>query len=142
VVDDADARVLAPLRDITPGDAADAEMLLMPTSSSSSNPVPDRLVGVTREVGAAAGADRRSATPVRLRYQSDTVRQMAMTLRLTEAEQASLRERAAAEGISMQDAARRAVREYVDRGAHRDRVAAAADRVRAAHAGALERLGE
>ncbi len=37
-----------------------------------------------------------------------------MTLRLTEDEQAALRERAEAEGISMQEAARRAVREYVD----------------------------
>ncbi|MDQ3946577.1 MAG: DUF6290 family protein, partial [Actinomycetota bacterium] len=41
---------------------------------------------------------------------------MAMTLRLTESEQAALRARAEAEGISMQEAARRAVREYVERG--------------------------
>jgi plasmid stability protein len=66
---------------------------------------------------------------------------MAMTLRLTDEEQAALRERAAHEGISMQDAARRAVREYVSRGEHRDRVARAAERVTAAHAGALDRLG-
>ena len=62
--------------------------------------------------------------------------------RLTDDEQAALRERAAAEGISMQDAARRAVREYVARGAHRDRVVAAAQRVQDAHADALRRLGE
>ena len=67
---------------------------------------------------------------------------MAMTLRLTDDEQTALRERAAAEGISMQDAARRAVREYVARGAHRDRVAAAARRIQDAHADALRRLGE
>jgi plasmid stability protein len=67
---------------------------------------------------------------------------MAMTLRLTDDEQAALRERAAAEGISMQDAARRAVREYVARGSHRDRVAAAAQRVQDAHTDALHRLGE
>lgn len=67
---------------------------------------------------------------------------MAMTLRLTDEEQAALRERAAHEGISMQDAARRAVRDYVDRGAHQDRVAAAADRVTTAHAEALDRLGQ
>lgn len=66
---------------------------------------------------------------------------MAMTLRLTDEEQAALRERAAQEGISMQDAARRAVREYVTRGEHRDRVAHAAKRVRSAHAEALDRLG-
>lgn len=41
----------------------------------------------------------------------------------------------------MQDAARRAVREYLTRGAHRDRVASTAGRVMAAHAEALERLG-
>jgi len=66
---------------------------------------------------------------------------MAMTLRLTDDEQAALRERAAAEGISMQEAARRAVREFVASGAHRDRVSDAAQRVIAAHADALDRLG-
>jgi hypothetical protein len=65
-----------------------------------------------------------------------------MTLRLTDAEQAALRERAEREGISMQDAARRAVREYVARADHRDRVATAAARVMTAHADALQRLGE
>ena len=39
-----------------------------------------------------------------------------------------LKARAAEEGISMQDAARRAVREYVAKGDHRRRVAAAAER--------------
>jgi predicted transcriptional regulator len=66
---------------------------------------------------------------------------MAMTLRLTDDEQAALRQRAEAEGISMQEAARRAVRDYVARGHHRDRIRAAADRVARAHAEALERLG-
>jgi predicted transcriptional regulator len=67
---------------------------------------------------------------------------MAMTLRLTDEEQRALRQRAEAEGISMQDAARRAVREYVARGAHRARVGAAAHAVLDAHADALRRLGE
>jgi plasmid stability protein len=66
---------------------------------------------------------------------------MAMTLRLSEGEQKALRARAQAEGISMQDAARRAVREYLARREHRDRVALAAERVIAAHGEALERLG-
>ena len=66
---------------------------------------------------------------------------MAMTLRLAEDEQRALRERAKAEGISMQEAARRAVREYVARGRHRERVSAAATRVTEAHADALDRLG-
>ena len=67
---------------------------------------------------------------------------MAMTLRLTDAEQTALRERAELEGISMQEAARRAVRDYVTRGQHVDRVSAAAERVMVAHADALRRLGE
>jgi predicted transcriptional regulator len=67
---------------------------------------------------------------------------MAMTLRLTDNEQAALRERADAEGISMQEAARRAVREFVARGQHRDRVSAAAALVMDVHADALRRLGE
>ena len=67
---------------------------------------------------------------------------MAMTLRLTDAEQDALRERAEAEGVSMQEAARRAVREFVSRGQHRDRVAAAATLITDKHADALRRLGE
>ena len=65
-----------------------------------------------------------------------------MTLRLTEEEQTALRERAARDGTSMQEAARRAVREYVARTEHRDRVATAAEVVMDRHAGALRRLGE
>ena len=67
---------------------------------------------------------------------------MAMTLRLTDDEQSALQAQAEAEGISMQDAARRAVREYVARHRHQDRVAAAADRIMTVHADALERLGQ
>jgi len=65
-----------------------------------------------------------------------------MTLRLTDDEQAALRDRAEAEGISMQDAARRAVREFVSKGQHRDRVSDAAQRVMSTHAEAIERLGQ
>ena len=67
---------------------------------------------------------------------------MAMTLRLSDQEQLALKARAEAEGISMQEAARRAVREYVARNEHRDRVDSAARRVMSAHADALQRLGE
>jgi predicted transcriptional regulator len=81
------------------------------------------------------------AEPQHRRYHLDTIPQMAMTLRLTDDEQASLRERAEADGISMQEAARRAVRDYVARAEHRDRVSDAAQRVMTAHAAALERLG-
>lgn len=64
-----------------------------------------------------------------------------MTLRLTEAEQEALRTRAEHEGISMQEAARRAVRQYVQLENHRDRVYSSAQRVLHAHADAIERLG-
>ena len=67
---------------------------------------------------------------------------MAMTLRLTEEEQDALRERAALEGTSMQEAARRAVREYIAKADHHDRVAAAAELITQRHAVALRRLGE
>lgn len=67
---------------------------------------------------------------------------MAMTLRLTDDEHEALRERAEAEGISMQEAARRAVREFVARGQHQDRVGAAAALIMRNHADALRRLGE
>jgi len=66
---------------------------------------------------------------------------MAMTLRLTDDEQNALREQAAAEGISMQDAARHAIREYLARSKHRVRVAAAAELIADVHADALDRLG-
>lgn len=65
-----------------------------------------------------------------------------MTLRLTDAEQRALRAQADAEGISMQDAARRAVREYIERSQHRLRVESAATLVMEKHGDALRRLGE
>ena len=67
---------------------------------------------------------------------------MAMTLRLTEDEQAALQARAEAEGMSMQEAARRAVREFVAGADHRERAVLAAERVMRSHADALRRLGE
>lgn len=67
---------------------------------------------------------------------------MAMTLRLTDEEQELLRKRAAGDGVSMQEAARRAVREYVGLADHRDRVVTAAARILGAHADAIERLGQ
>ena len=67
---------------------------------------------------------------------------MAMTLRLTKEEQDALRERAALDGMSVQEAAHLAIREYIANADHRDRVAAAAERVQEHHAAALKRLGE
>ena len=67
---------------------------------------------------------------------------MAMTLRLTDEEQQALKARAAAEGVPMQDVARRAIREYIGIEEHRERVFAAAERIARVHADALRRLGE
>ena len=64
-----------------------------------------------------------------------------MTLRLTEEEQEQLRRRASEEGVSMQEVARRAVREYVGLEDHRARLFESAKRVADAHADAIERLG-
>ncbi len=66
---------------------------------------------------------------------------MAMTLRLTDDEQRALKELAAAEGVSMQDAARRAIRDHVERSEHRARVASATDLILDVHADAIDRLG-
>ncbi len=65
-----------------------------------------------------------------------------MTLRLTDEEHEALRDRAALEGISMQEAARRAVRDYVASRDRRDRIDAAAELVIERHGEALRRLGE
>ena len=67
---------------------------------------------------------------------------MAMTLRLTDDEQEALRRRAMLDGTSMQEAARRAVREYVTKTEHRDRVTSAVDLIMELHGDALRRLGE
>ena len=75
------------------------------------------------------------------RYQVDTIRAMAMTLRLSDDEHDALRRRADREGVSLQEVARRAVREYVGMEDHRDRVYASARRVLDAHADAIDRLG-
>ena len=53
----------------------------------------------------------------------------------------ALKERAAAEGISMQDAARRAIRDYIARSEHRSRVSTATELILDVHADAIERLG-
>jgi len=67
---------------------------------------------------------------------------MAMTLRLTDEETEALRRRAAAEGRSMQDVARQAVRDYVhlaDRAEVLDRVL---DSELPRYRDALDRLGQ
>jgi predicted transcriptional regulator len=66
---------------------------------------------------------------------------MAMTLRLTDAETEALRAQAEAEGRSMQDVARAAVREYVDRRTLHHQVDTALDVLAPRYADLLDRLG-
>ena len=74
------------------------------------------------------------------RYQNDTITNMAMTLRLSEKEQRALKKRAERDGVSMQDAARRAIREYLDNSEHTSRVIDAAKQIMKVHAEAIEQL--
>jgi predicted transcriptional regulator len=67
---------------------------------------------------------------------------MAMTLRLSDEESAALRQRAEAEGRSMQEVARAAVREYVQARDQAARIDAILDEQLPRYADALRRLGE
>jgi predicted transcriptional regulator len=67
---------------------------------------------------------------------------MAMTLRLSEDETQALRDRADREGRSMQEVARAAVREYIDRTSRRELLDAVLDDELPRYAEALRRLGQ
>ena len=67
---------------------------------------------------------------------------MAMTLRLDEQETTALRERAEREGRSMQDVARQAVRDYIQRTSKQELLDAVLDRELPRYAEALKRLGQ
>lgn len=67
---------------------------------------------------------------------------MAMTLRLTDDEAEALRLRAQREGRSMQEVARAAVREYIDRSSRRELLDEVLDQELPRYAEALRRLGE
>lgn len=67
---------------------------------------------------------------------------MAMTLRLTDDEAAALKLRAEHEGRSMQEVARSAVREYVERSSKRELLDDVLDAELPRYAEALRRLGE
>ncbi|HVL99228.1 MAG TPA: ribbon-helix-helix protein, CopG family [Egibacteraceae bacterium] len=66
---------------------------------------------------------------------------MAMTLRLDEQDAEALRRRAAREGRSMQEVARQAVREYIERTSRRELLDEVLDEQLPRYAEALERLG-
>lgn len=65
---------------------------------------------------------------------------MAMTLRLDEQDADALRRRAAREGRSMQEVARQAVREYIERTSRRELLDEVLDEQLPRYAEALERL--
>ena len=65
-----------------------------------------------------------------------------MTLRLDEAETEALRRRAAREGRSMQEVAREAVRDYIERTSRRELLNEVLDEELPRYAEALRRLGE
>ena len=65
-----------------------------------------------------------------------------MTLRLTDDETDALRLRASREGRSMQDVARTAVREYIDRASRRELLDGILDHELPRYAEALRRLSE
>jgi plasmid stability protein len=65
-----------------------------------------------------------------------------MTLRLTDDETDALRLRASREGRSMQEVARTAVREYIDRTSRRELLDGILDQELPRYAEALRRLGE
>ena len=65
-----------------------------------------------------------------------------MKLQLPDEEQEGLEACASYLGISTQDAARQAIREYLERFNNRVRVARASDLILSVHADAIERLGQ
>jgi predicted transcriptional regulator len=67
---------------------------------------------------------------------------MAMTLRLDEQESEALRQRAELEGRSMQEVARQAVRDYIERSSRRELLDHVLDEELPRYAEALRRLGE
>jgi plasmid stability protein len=73
---------------------------------------------------------------------TDTIGRMAMTLRLTDDETDALRRRAQREGRSMQEVARAAVRDYIDRTSRRELLDEVLDEQLPRYAEALRRLGE
>ena len=67
---------------------------------------------------------------------------VAMTLRLDEQETEALRRRAELEGRSMQEVARQAVRDYIERTSKRELLDRVLDEELPRYAEALERLGQ
>jgi hypothetical protein len=76
------------------------------------------------------------------RYHWRYLRRVAMTLRLDDQETDALRRRAELEGRSMQEVARQAVRDYIERTSKRELLDRVLDEELPRYAEALERLGQ
>jgi len=93
-----------------------------------------RYVDHKRERGRAVAFDGR--------YHFGIIAGMAMTLRLTDGEAEALRRQAEREDRSMQDVARQAVRDYIERAGRRELLERVLDEDLPRYAEALRRLGE
>jgi len=96
-------------------------------------------VGSRRRWIHATGPNRHGVEPPGIT--SDTMMNMAMTLRLTDDETRSLRLRAELEGRPMQEVARQAIREYVEGHSRAELLDRVLDSELPRYAEALERLG-
>ena len=103
-------------------------------------PCADPLDAGRSAVRVAGTTDRDHAWPTGI--SPGIIRLMAMTLRLDEQETEALRHRAAREGRSMQELARQAVRDYIDRTSRRELLDEVLDEELPRYAEALKRLGE
>jgi hypothetical protein len=111
----------------------------------ASGPLPQELRGKRRPLTARPDAvevsrPRRGGWSAGI--SSDTIYGVAMTLRLTDNETDALRRRAQREGRSMQDVARTAVRDYIERTSQRELLDEVLDAELPRYAEALRRLGE
>jgi hypothetical protein len=91
-------------------------------------------------VSSSCWRGRRRARPTGI--SSDTMRVMAMTLRLSDAEARALRRRAEHEGRPMQEVARQAIREYVESHSRAELLHRVLDEDLPRYAEALERLAQ
>jgi plasmid stability protein len=111
-------------------------------TSRESNPSLSSSAGQERDRGYGSGAPGRARREVGGWYHQRYHVCMAMTLRLDEQETEALRKRAEREGRSMQEVARQAVRDYVERTSKRELLDSVLDQELPRYAEALERLGK
>src|SRR4051794_16220954 len=115
---------------------------MRPASRSRSGRRPHCDVLHPRDFHTVHGADNACDVMLDAWYHWRYLPRMAMTLRLDEQETDALRRRAELEGRSMQDVARQAVRDYIERTSKRELLDRVLDDELPRYAEALERLGQ